>query len=208
MDAKKQQKLVVFDFDGVLVDTLGINFEINKETQPDLTLDEYKSFLEGNIHEAIASGRKKAIPDFNDKFRARTRQLKIPMILKEILHDLSSKYILTIVSSSSDNIIKEITERENVSNFFADILGSEINKNKVLKIKMLFDKYGAKPENAIFITDTLGDIREASECNVRSIAITWGFHDKATLLKGNPFAIIDDPRALVPTIEKILLNSI
>ncbi len=197
-------KLVIFDFDGVLADTLEPIFAINEEVKPDLSLEEYKSFFEGNIHEAIASGKKKSIPDFDERFRARTRELGVREVFKKILHDLSLKYTLVIVSSSSSGIIKEILDRSSVANLFADIYGSDVNKNKIVKIKMLLEKYKINPENTIFITDTLGDVYEASECNIKSIAVTWGFHTTKTLLRGNPFAVIDNPDDLIPTIESIL----
>ena len=200
----ENKKLVIFDFDGVLVDTLEPSFAINVEVKPDLSLEEFKSFHEGNIHEAIASGRKKPIPDFDKRFRARTRELKVHKEFKEILQNLLLKYTLVIVSSASTSIIKEILDRDNIANVFSDIFGSDVSKNKVVKIKMLLEKYDITPENTVFITDTLGDIYEAFECSIKSIAVTWGYHTKETLLKGDPFAIINNPNDLIPTIQKIL----
>lgn len=204
MKSKKIQKLVIFDFDGVLVNTLEPNFAINVEAQPTLTIEEFKSFHEGNIHEAILSGKKKSIPDFDYKFRKRTHELKIYDIFNKILSVISQKYILVIISSASTNTIKEILERDKATIYFADIFGSDVHKKKIVKIKMLLEKYNTTPENAVFITDTLGDIYEASESGVKSIAVTWGYHDEETLSKGKPFVIIDNPKNLISSIKKIL----
>ena len=61
-------KLIIFDFDGVLVDTLEINFSINKKADPNINLKEYVSHFEGNIYEAIKAGKKKHIPDFFEQY--------------------------------------------------------------------------------------------------------------------------------------------
>jgi phosphoglycolate phosphatase-like HAD superfamily hydrolase len=42
---------------------------------------------------------------------------------------------------------------------------------------MIKEKYGVDSGDMIFITDTLGDIREADHEGVPTIAVTWGIHD-------------------------------
>ena len=62
-------------------------------------------------------------------------------------------------------------------------MGGDIHRSKVAKIQMILKKHGIKPAEAIFITDTLGDMREAIKCGVLSIGVTWGFHEKERLQK-------------------------
>ena len=60
-----------------------------------------------------------------------------------------------------------------------DFLGTaEISKNKVEKFKILKEKYGIREEEMLFITDTLGDLRESSEAGVPTVAVTWGAHKR------------------------------
>lgn len=68
---------------------------------------------------------------------------------------------------------------------------------------MVFAKYGVNSSNCVFITDTLGDLREASHTGVKAIAVDWGFHSRETLLKGEPFAIIDKPEELESAVSNI-----
>lgn len=53
------------------------------------------------------------------------------------------------------------------------------------------------PQKTIFITDTLGDMREAEKCNVKCIAITGGYHEEETLRKGNPILITDSGKEII-----------
>ncbi|MEI8270919.1 MAG: HAD hydrolase-like protein, partial [bacterium] len=113
-------------------------------------------------------------------------------------------YILIIISSTHTESIKKILEREKVSEYFTEILGVDVEKNKIIKTNLVLEKYKILSKDAVFITDTLGDIREASKCGVQSIGVTWGYHEKETLEKGNPVAIINNPIDLINNIQNIL----
>ena len=52
------------------------------------------------------------------------------------------------------------------------------------------------------MTDTLGDIREGNIAGVQTIGVTWGVHDRETLEKGSPLAIVDTVFELRDTIER------
>ena len=70
---------------------------------------------------------------------------------------------------------------------------------------MLFEKYDLKPDDCVFITDTLGDILEAKKVNVRSIAVTFGFHDQERLKRGEPLHLVSDFAEIRPLLESILV---
>ncbi len=120
----------------------------------------------------------------------------------DVIKSLTENYPLIIVSSTITSPIREYMEGHRATSYFKEIMGNDVHKSKVEKIKMIFDKYGVGPNNCVFITDTLGDIREAEKTGVKSIAVTWGFHDKETLARGNPITIVDKPEELLIEIEK------
>ena len=186
-----------------MVDTLIVSYSTTKETNENLSMDEYKSFFEGNVNDAV--GEKIDIhPDFFERYDHHAREIKVPKVIGGLTKELSKKYILVIVSSTGTSSIKKILERENVSENFSDILGNDIETSKVKKIKMMLEKYNTNPDNSIFVTDTLGDILEARKCGVKSLAVTWGFHNRKTIERGNPLAIIDAPKDLFDSINKAL----
>ena len=76
---------------------------------------------------------------------------------------------------------------------FLKVLGSDIHTSKVEKMKFLLGEYQLSAQDCIFITDTLGDIREAAHVSIQTIGVTWGFHDRQTLLSGDPYRIVDEP---------------
>lgn len=199
-------KLVIFDFDGVLVDTLGIVYSIHQECDDNLSLEEFKSYFNGNFFETKKPDGtpKKMHSDFKGSYDLKSRNIVIPDILKLVVKKLSQNYLLAIVSSTYTESIKKILIRDGVLDCFKEILGADVNRDKVIKTNSVLEKYNILPKDTVFITDTLGDIKEAEKCGVKSIAVVWGFHDKKTLEAGNPVAIIDNPADLLSAIESML----
>ena len=198
-------KLILFDFDGVLVDTFIMNYEISKEANKNLSLHMFRSLFHGNIYHSLRNHSKvKEHPKFFERYEEQSRELKMPPPLQEIIYKLGKYYTLAIVSATPSGLISKILKQANVSPCFSDILGGDIHTSKVVKNKMLLEKYKIVPENAVFVTDTTGDISEARECGIKSIAVTWGFHEEKDLQKANPERIVSTPEDLLKALEEIL----
>ena len=209
MDTKL--KAIIFDFDGVIHDTFDLAYSINQkvtsESHEPISKEEYKSFFEGNVLEKVYS-------TFDGQISVKFREhesiafdtLKMDDDIKKELQKLKEKYELYIISSNTEKNLLKYFQNNNFSNIFSDILAEETHKSKVEKFKILFKKYDLNPHNCIFITDTLGDIKEANQVNVRSIACTFGFHDEERLRKGNPYLVISKFREIIPSIESISLE--
>ena len=203
-----KNKLVIFDFDGVLVNTLDICFNINKEINEDLTWKKFQDFSNGNFIETITkaeNSKAHKIPtNFYEKYQENLQYIKVIDILSHAIKKLSEKYILAIVSASFSYIILDFLKKEKLDKYFTTVLGSNIHKSKVVKINMLLDDFKIKSNETVFVTDTLGDVLQGNECSISSIGVTWGLHSKETLEEGNPAAIIDNPEELLGTIENML----
>ncbi|OGI63422.1 hypothetical protein A2733_01835 [Candidatus Nomurabacteria bacterium RIFCSPHIGHO2_01_FULL_40_20] len=117
---------------------------------------------------------------------------------------LAKKYILSVISSMSSGTIISFLEEKGIREYFADVMGYEILRSKAGRINYLLKKYNISPTNAVYITDTAGDINEAGKCWVKAIAVTWGFQSKEELEKAGPTKIIDSPLNLVGAIEDVL----
>jgi len=204
----KDKKLVIFDFDGVLADTLPFAFKLHKENNPTFTWDKYQKFGMGNFFDfmnKLVNGEMHIFPkDFDDKYKEHIEKINVEDVLSETIKILSKDYILTVVSSTAGNVINKFLTKEKLRNYFSDILGLEIDKDKTKKINNLLQKYNILSDNAVLITDTAGDIKEADLCKVKSIGVTWGLHNREILEKANPTFIIDDPKDLLSTIQNVL----
>ena len=202
----ENKKLVIFDFDGVLVNTSDVVFDLHKQMNPKTTREFFDSMHNGNFHEkfqkAIKEGLIDAIPDFETKYPKIIHDIRTHDVISKLVEDLSKEYVLTIVSSTRSDMIIQKLEQEKIHEYFVDVWGHDVAKSKVVKIKKLLEKYSLETKDAIFITDTLGDINEGTECGVKSIGVTWGYHDRKTLEVGKPLAVVDTVSELENTISR------
>lgn len=202
------KKLVMFDFDGVLVNTLESSYQIHKDVNDYLTWEKFQDFSNGNFHDgimkAVEDGMHKLPENFWEVYDKNIVHLNIHEILRQTLIDLNKDYVVTIVSSMRTDLIQKFLNKEKIENNFADIMGVDFNKSKVVKINTLLDKYKVAPKDAVFITDSLGDVLEANECGVKSIGVLWGLHPRETLEKGKPAHIIDNLLFLLDAVKEVL----
>jgi phosphoglycolate phosphatase-like HAD superfamily hydrolase len=59
------------------------------------------------------------------------------------------------------------------------------------------------PKDCIFVTDTIGDIKEARHFDILSIAVTWWYHPRKLLLSEKPYQIVESPRELWVVLERL-----
>ncbi len=197
------KKYLLFDFDGVIADSYGLAFEINKMICPRLSEKDYRRRFDGNINdwEDPVNGHTKecrhGIDFFAEYIPRMEKEVKIVPGIKEAIIALEKNYFLVVVSSTITSPIQNFLEKAGLADHFAKILGNDIHQSKVEKIKMVFERYGIIPDDCVFITDTLGDMREAAKMGVGAIAVTWGFHFPKTLRQGKPFRIVEKPSDLI-----------
>ena len=195
---ESKQKLVIFDFDGVLVNTLDMALAINKEIRPTMTKEEYLRKHEGDVLSAFDTLRDAIHTgiDFFTEYHKRLRHHDVIPELAEIVRDLAKRYVLVIISSMLTQTIREYLTQQRLAVYFDDVLGKDVVPSKTTKLVMVCAQRGFAPAQCAFITDTLDDLRAAAEAGVPSIAVTWGYHTAETLARGNPAALVHTPDRL------------
>lgn len=193
----KDIQYLLFDFDGVIVESFDMILQTVREyNDPNLTADEFRTWSIGNVR---AAKQIQEDPDFHKydmrpgtffyTYRERLLNMKPAMGMKDIIERMAAQHQLAIVSSSLSAPIHEFLVQEGLDQFFEGIYGVDVHPSKKIKLEQLFEKYRAPANKFLFVTDTLGDIREATEVQVPSIGVTWGFHSETTLAEGMPMGI-------------------
>ena len=201
------KKFILFDFDGVIADSFRPAFEIQKMICPHLTEDMYRKRFEGNINdweEPISVHTEECRHDidfFTEYIPRMKKEVQIMPEMKSVIIDLEKNFNLVVISSTITSPIQEFLEGRDLANHFVQIMGNDVHKSKVEKIKMVFERYDVKAQDCVFITDTLGDMREAEKMDIGSIGITWGFHMPETLLRGKPFRLVEKPKELLTAVS-------
>jgi phosphoglycolate phosphatase-like HAD superfamily hydrolase len=196
-------KAIVFDFDGVILDTYEDHYQISTRRFKGLTREMHRALFDGNIFETKGS---LAVQD---------ESVDVPILggemilasnvephIAETLRGLVADCPLYIISSNREGILNQFLQRNDLD-MFTHVMGSETHLKKDVKFQMLFDKYNLKPEEVVFVTDTLGDILEANKVGVKSIGVDFGFHEMERLQRGNPYEIISDFRMISDVVSRL-----
>ncbi|NQV91720.1 HAD family hydrolase [Candidatus Woesearchaeota archaeon] len=195
-------KAVIFDFDGVICNTLDLAYSINNKIFPEMSLDDYKDLFNGNVYKN-GNFTPESIKEFFKQQDEKFQELKIENYVKEELQKIKESYPLFIISSNMEHSLNIVFQNNQMTTIFNQVFGTETEKSKVKKFELLLHQENLKSEDCIFITDTLGDIKEASKLNIKTIAVDFGFHERARLEQGNPFKIISDFKEIFPLIQTL-----
>ena len=191
---KENLKNIIFDFDGVICESQEYHLnKLNEVFGLGFTMEEYAGAHHGNANDVMLVKEKWKKVDW-DKYHQEIEKdfplKKIKPEVKEVLEKLAQKYNLFIISSGHNQHIIDFLKNNGVWDLFKKSLFLEDAKLKTDKFKMLEKEFGIKPSDTIFITDTIGDIKEAREVGYESIGITTGHHDEELLKSENPLKIV------------------
>lgn len=187
-------KALILDFDGVIHNTLEICFKIYNKINHSSTLEDYRKIFLGNIYD-----NNFVMNNVNEFYKLQKKEyenLKIEEKNKKHLIRLNDSFRIFIITSNKESVIKNYLKKNKISNLFEGVLGFETHTSKIEKFNLLFRKYNLDKNECLFVTDTLGDIIEANNVGLKTIAVLGGYHDKETLEKGNPYKIINNLDAL------------
>jgi len=201
------KKLLLFDFDGVVVDSLelyedAVNrclAEIGKP--PFRDRKEFLAIFEDNFYEGIH--RKGVdVAAFTKASMALAPSLDYSRVkpipeLEPVLEKLRERHTIAIVSSNSNYAIRRILSKHDFDRHFENVLGYEFTLSKTEKIGRAAILLKKGLDETFYIGDTTGDIKEAKKAGARTVAVTWGWHSREKLCETGPDFIFDHPEELL-----------
>ncbi|MFA4874054.1 MAG: HAD family hydrolase [bacterium] len=210
--------LLIFDFDGVLVDTgdffaretmqklseLGYDFVKNREDLLDLFKENIAVAL---IENGVTPAHMCAIWEHIQQ-RAKSEKIELCAGVGEMLCALASKCDMAVVSANSLNTIRSVLTRLGVIDRFKSISGGEEDFEKVERIKEGMKSADGKPASTFYIGDTVGDIDEAHRAGAHAIAVGWGWHPAEALKDSSPDRFVKDPQELVDYMDEFTRGTV
>lgn len=209
--------LILFDYDGVLADTLDDLIQFGQEACNELGVDhivtpddlnnlEYMSFAtyarECNVPENM-------VEDFVQYCINRFTNKKSPPAifngLSNIVQHLAIKNTLAIVTTNYTRNVNAFLIEHSLDGYIDAVFSNDVAGSKAQKISMARDHFStsSKQEMVIMVGDSMSDILAAREASVKSIAVTWGHQSLDRLLRANPDYVVHNPQELSEVIERI-----
>lgn len=216
-------KLVIFDLDGTLLNTLedladSTNFALSEFDYPTRTIDEIRSFV-GNgvaklIERAIPNGKnnqdfENCLTVFKEHYSKNKYNKTAPYNgIIELLRELkNTNYKIAVVSNKFDIAVKELCKKH-----FPNLIDIAIGENEAGGIKkkpapdtvlQALSILNIKPEHSIYVGDSDVDIITAKNSNMPCISVTWGFRNKEFLIEHGAKIINNTPKEIISTLENL-----
>ena len=211
-------KCIIFDFDGVIIDSLKPTFLTWKKISEEFNakvkinnIEQYKKLFKNNIIKMLESiGLSKKESKRSVEIYIETLEKnpsKLFKGIKRVLNKLSKDYTLALVSGSQEKVIKNKLKKEKMLDLFKvliPIIKLERNKPDPYHINLAIKKLKINPKEIIYIGDTVEDIKAARRAGINKIVmVSYGYSAKKSLEKYSPSIIVDSPPEILKAIKKL-----
>ncbi|MFH1053714.1 MAG: HAD family hydrolase [Candidatus Woesearchaeota archaeon] len=204
------KKVIIFDFDGTIADSLDITYRLNKKNLEGFGFnfinkkEDFLHMLERNwYNDAMDKGLTKADIDkvgknFIRLMKKHSNEIKLFNKIDKVILKLSRSHHLFVVTSNFSEIVIPFFKNNNID-IFEDVLTADKEKSKVKKIEDIKKRY---PKSELwYVCDTTGDIKEAKKAGIKTAGVTWGYHSKEKIMSTKPDIVVDKVEELLKTLK-------
>jgi len=214
-NSDKKVKVIVFDFDGTLANTLPLAVKCINFLAPEYGYKPIDSdaatieiFREKSMHEIV-----KALglwfyqlPGYTTKaknfFKEHLNEVTVFDDIKEMIVNLSVNYELAVISSNSQDAVKYALANAGITEIKTICSDSSIfGKHTV--IKRFLKNNNLTPCEMIYVADEIRDIEACKKVGVKIIAVTWGYNSKDALSLSKPDYIADTCQDVIKILNTI-----
>lgn len=202
-------KAVIFDYDGVIMDSFGSVFNAYKKICESLkvscpdNVDEFRnmygySYRDLHRNLGIKDADTNYVQDFFEREMVGSEHEIFPGIL-EVLNELSGAYDLFLVTASHSNEVLKKLKIFDLKRFFKQIYcGADKKIRKADLIKSLLEENNHSTENVISIGDRLIDYDVAKKVGIRDeniilVRYGWGLDES----KINKAKVVNSPKEIL-----------
>jgi phosphoglycolate phosphatase len=189
--------LIVFDWDGTLMDSAGAIADCIRAACADLGIavpsdEEARHIIGLGLQEAISALLPSLSPAdypllterYRHHFLGRDREIPLFEGARDLIVDLHGRgYLLGVATGKSRMGLDRVLENTGLGRYFhasrcADECHSKPHPAMILE---LMDSFGVSPENTLMVGDTSHDADMAANASVGFVAVTYGAHPREQL---------------------------
>lgn len=217
-------KLLVFDWDGTLMDSEArivscLQAVISDLQLPEREIHSLRNIIGLGLREAIAAlypdDDEKFIQSFIERYRYHflsERHQSAVMFpgAREVLNRLfDAGYLLAIATGKGRVGLERSLDETGSKELFhitrcADESFSKPHPKMLLEIMSILN---VEPSQTLMIGDTEYDMQMAQQAGTSALAVAYGVHDKERLLSFNPLACLNHITELVPWLEQRIVDN-
>lgn len=223
----QDKKLIIFDFDGTLIDSVpdlaaSVNFMLSKLRRKTYSVDEIREWI-GNGAQTLVkralTGKKEfeekevnknlyeqALPIFLDYYETKVcEHTYLFKGVKETLEDLRERgYKMAIVTNKPYKFILPILEALGIEEYFDLLLGADSLQTKKPSPEPLLyamNHFDCNEKECVMVGDSKNDIIAANNANMDSIAVSYGYNYGEDISTHNPSIVIENFADLIKHLD-------
>ncbi|MDL2311755.1 HAD family hydrolase [Bacteroidales bacterium OttesenSCG-928-B11] len=215
-------RLVIFDMDGTILDTLQdlancTNHLLHSHGFPEHPTDAYRYFVGNGIRKLI----ERAIPEsertpekidaYYEEFlpyyeRHKEDKTRVYPGILDLLQNLQSLGIMTAIASNKvQEAMVPLTDHYFPDIVFTTVLGNRKGvppKPHPAIVEDILKMTGVEKPEVLYVGDTAVDMETATRAGITKVGVLWGFRDRKELENAGADYIIEEPKELLQIIEK------
>ena len=223
MKYTKKYKLIIFDWDGTLMDSQSRIVSCLQSSQqqmdlPNRTEDEFKNIIGLGLNEAIQclypELNSAEVEHFADLYRqCYSKQSHAPLSLfeqvRELLFQLKQSGVMLAIATGKARRGLELALNEvNLQGFFhaSRCADETLSKPHPQMLEELLAEFALAPQDAVMIGDTEYDLLMAKTINMDAVAVSYGVHERERLLSCQPLACMANVEELGVFLKNVANN--
>ena len=202
-------KAILFDLDGTLTEsgegiTKSVQYALGKLGKPEEDLEKLKVFIGPPLMEQFMKyvdldeeTAKKAVEYYRERYSEKGIFENRPYPgVEDMLKELKrKKYLLTVASSKPEYYVKQILDHFQLTGYFDEIVGSEMNGERTNKAEVIEETLSRlhmsdKRDQVIMIGDKEHDVFGARKAGLKCIAVSYGYGTEEELKNAAPFKTV------------------
>lgn len=207
--------IILFDFDGVLADTLEDALNFGREACTQMGFERNPTPADLDALETMA------VPDYGyqlklpaqhiDEFVTRYLQMftqkpyppRLFQGMELVIADAARYHKIAIVTGNTTPAVEAFLKEYKLREYIKLVIGAEYKISRAEKIGFALRQLGRLDEIVYMIGDSVSDIRAARETSIKSIAAGWGHQTPARLLAERPDHLVNSPQELRELIKNL-----
>lgn len=196
------EKIVMFDFDGVIADSWCAQKGAFVGALRDHGLHDFatsatfRDLLDDNWFEALRDSgvSEEVVLQIEEGFGATPTPELFPG-MAEVIERLAEAHPVIVITSSDTEDVRRILDERDVRGVL-EVIGGDVEPSKTRKIRSVRRRFGESRE-AWYVGDTTGDVLEAREAGAVTVGAAWGWHGEERLLRVGPDHVARHPSDLL-----------
>jgi phosphoglycolate phosphatase len=201
--------LILFDFDGVLADTLNDMLRFAQETCDELNVQHtvvQTDLSELDVMSFATFGRACEVPEelvgefvrrCTGKFAEKKSPPEIFDGLEEVIKKLVQEHVIAVVTGNTTENVNAFLRHHGLMDCVRAVYGVDMPGSKVEKILKAKVQFAAEGESVWMLGDSVSDVRAAKEAGVQCIAVGWGHQSVKMLMDAKPDIFVNSPAEIM-----------